>query len=105
MALLLPDPADRYCPTDFKTKARGLLGKITGQIGPTALDLRGALLRFIGDLADWDSCGNSAILEIGRGLVKAAHPDEPPLVVDPFARGGSIPLEALRLGCEALPAI
>ena len=27
--------------------------------------------------------------------------DEPPLVVDPFAGGGSIPLEALRLGCEA----
>ena len=25
----------------------------------------------------------------------------PPLVVDPFAGGGSIPLEALRLGCEA----
>ena len=31
----------------------------------------------------------------------AAHGDEPPLVVDPFAGGGSIPLEALRLGCEA----
>src|SRR5687767_9111224 len=28
------------------------------------------------------------------------HPDEPPLVVDPFAGGGSIPLEALRLGCD-----
>jgi len=40
--------------------------------------------------------------------VKAAHLPagrqaayEPPLVVDPFAGGGSIPLEALRLGCEA----
>ena len=32
---------------------------------------------------------------------KAAHGKEPPLVVDPFAGGGSIPLEALRLGCEA----
>ena len=30
----------------------------------------------------------------------AAHPEETPLVVDPFAGGGSIPLEALRLGCE-----
>jgi len=40
-------------------------------------------------------------LEVGRGLVKAAHPEETPLVVDPFAGGGSIPLEALRLGCEA----
>ena len=33
--------------------------------------------------------------------MKAAHPDERPLVVDPFAGGGSIPLEALRVGCEA----
>jgi adenine-specific DNA methylase len=33
--------------------------------------------------------------------VKAAYGDETPLVVDSFAGGGSIPLEALRLGCEA----
>jgi adenine-specific DNA methylase len=33
--------------------------------------------------------------------VKAAHGSEAPLVVDPFAGGGSIPLEALRLGCDA----
>jgi len=37
---------------------------------------------------------------IARELVKAAYPDESPLVVDPFAGGGSIPLEALRLGCD-----
>ena len=29
------------------------------------------------------------------------HGQETPLVVDPFAGGGSIPLEALRLGCDA----
>ena len=34
-------------------------------------------------------------------LVRAAHGEEPPLVVDPFAGGGSIPLEALRVGCDA----
>ena len=33
--------------------------------------------------------------------MKAAHGEETPLVVDPFAGGGSIPLEALRLGCDA----
>ena len=32
--------------------------------------------------------------------MRAAYGDEAPLVVDPFAGGGSIPLEALRLGCE-----
>lgn len=33
--------------------------------------------------------------------MKAAHGEEAPLVIDPFAGGGSIPLEALRLGCDA----
>ena len=31
-------------------------------------------------------------MRAGRALVKAAHPEETPLVVDPFAGGGSIPL-------------
>ena len=53
------------------------------------------------DFANWDNAANQNYLGVGRGLVKAAHGEEPPLVVDPFAGGGSIPLEALRLGCEA----
>ena len=63
--------------------------------------MRAALLHFIGDFADWDNSCNRTYLEIARGLVKAAHPEETPLVVDPFAGGGSIPLEALRIGCDA----
>ena len=43
---------------------------------------------------------NRTYLEVSRALVKAAHGEDPPLVVDPFAGGGSIPLEALRLGCD-----
>lgn len=34
-------------------------------------------------------------------LVKAAYGKEPPLVIAPFAGGFSIPLEALRPGCDA----
>ena len=100
MALLLPDPCDRHCPTEFKVEARPLLEKLRGKVGAKDRDLRDALLRFIGDFADWDNSGHPAYLEVGRGLVKAAHPEETPLVVDPFAGGGSIPIEALRLGCE-----
>jgi putative DNA methylase len=63
--------------------------------------LRKALLKFIGDFANWDRSADPVYLEASRALVRAAHGDEPPLVVDPFAGGGSIPLEALRVGCEA----
>src|SRR5437867_4001220 len=101
LALLLPDPRDEHCPEDFKKKAHELLPRLTGSVTDKDEDLRKALLKFIGDFANWDLSANANYLEVSRGLVRAAHGEEPPLVVDPFAGGGSIPLEALRLGCEA----
>jgi len=101
LALLLPDPCDEHCPAEFKKEARALLPRVQGAPGPKDIDLRNALLRFIGDFANWDLASNPRYLEVGRDLVKAAHGEETPLVVDPFAGGGSIPLEALRLGCDA----
>jgi len=101
MALLLPDPCDPYCPGDFKEKARKLLPSLCGTIGETDYDLQRKLLRFIADFANWDNANKKNYLELSRALIKAAHPEETPLVVDPFAGGGSIPLEALRIGCDA----
>ena len=108
LALLWPDPCHPLCPSQFKEKARELLPRVQGQVGPTDEDLRKALLKFIGNFANWDLAANPNYLEVSRALVKASHPPdgqqagyEPPLVVDPFAGGGSIPLEALRLGCDA----
>ena len=108
MALLLPDPCDPLCPAEFKTRAKELLLHMPGWNTPRLKKqvqsdegLRKALLTFIGDFADWDNSANDHFLTTARSLVKAAHPDETPLVVDPFAGGGSIPLEALRIGCEA----
>ena len=107
MALLLPDPCDEHCPEEFKSKARQSLLDLNGRpkSWATAIEsdegLRRIILKFIADFANWDNAANSSYLKTGRALVKAAHGEEPPLVVDPFAGGGSIPLEALRLGCEA----
>ncbi len=68
------------------------------------MGLRSALLRFIADFADWNLAAHPDYLRVSRALVKSAQclggGAESPLVVDPFAGGGSIPLEALRLGCE-----
>jgi adenine-specific DNA methylase len=69
--------------------------------------LRFALLDFIADFANWDNSTVPAYLETARSLTAAAHealggePGTRPLVVDPFAGGGSIPLEALRVGADA----
>ena len=102
LALLLPDPCDPHCPQDFKRAAWKALPRL-GVAGSdeTDAELRRRLLKFIADFADWKLSANASCVETGRALVRAAHGDEPPLVVDPFAGGGSIPLEALRLGCEA----
>ena len=42
------------------------------------------------------------ILRIAKELIAAAHGGTMPRVLDPFAGGGSIPLEAGRLGCEPI---
>lgn len=71
------------------------------------LDLRRALLDFIADFANWDNSTDKDYLETARALTQAAHealggePETRPLVVDPFCGGGSIPLEALRVGADA----
>jgi len=101
LALLLPDPTDAQCPEAFKAAARvALRPPLSGPRGPSDEDLRQALLKFIADFANWDAASDSVYLTAARALVKAAHGDESPLIVDPFAGGGSIPLEALRLGCD-----
>lgn len=69
--------------------------------------LRHLLLDFIADFANWDNSTQPDYLETSRALTQAAHealggePGTRPLVVDPFAGGGSIPLEALRVGADA----
>jgi len=42
------------------------------------------------------------VLRIARELVKIANNGKAPTVLDPFAGGGAIPLEAGRLGCQAI---
>jgi adenine-specific DNA methylase len=71
------------------------------------VELRKAILDFIADFANWDNSTVKEYLETSRALTQAAHEalggssGTRPLVVDPFAGGGSIPLEALRVGADA----
>jgi adenine-specific DNA methylase len=71
------------------------------------LATRRALLSFIAWGAGWEQSTMPTFLEAARHLTQAAHealggaPGTRPLVVDPFAGGGAIPLEALRVGADA----
>jgi putative DNA methylase len=99
MALLLPDPGDTACPSDFKQTARALLPGVMGQAGDGDSELRAKLFDFIVAFSSVSNASKDIYLDISRKLVTAAHGDVP-LVVDPFAGGGAIPLEWLRIGCD-----
>ena len=61
--------------------------------------------RFIANLCQWEvhdgDPSGRYLLEQARTLIRQRFGDTPPRVLDSFAGGGSIPLEALRLGAEA----
>jgi len=105
LALLLPDPCDPECPEAVKVQARRLLAGIQGAVGPSDADLRAALLRFLGDFSNWGLAASPAWLEAACGLVHASHSNAPPVVIDPFAGGGAIPLRRFASGVTRLPVI
>lgn len=100
LGLLFPDPCDLHCPTSFKEKAKEILAEVQ-KIPKTDRELQQGLLKFIGDFANWDLSSNATYINAARKLVAASSDGKLPLVVDPFAGGGSIPLEAVRVGCDA----
>jgi adenine-specific DNA methylase len=61
---------------------------------------RKQILDLIARAAPFEASRNGAAIEDLRKLLAGAYPDGPPKVLDCFAGGGAIPLEALRLGCD-----
>ena len=53
-------------------------------------------------LVKWKNSNNEAVLAEARAEIDRCLPDGPPSILDPFAGGGTIPLEAQRLGLKAL---
>jgi len=52
-------------------------------------------------LVVWENIHDEGLLEAARMEIRRSCGGNPPLILDPFAGGGSIPLEAQRLGLEA----
>ena len=61
---------------------------------------RQRLFRIIEELVRWENSNNQTVIEVARAEVVKATDGNPPLVLDPFCGGGSIPLEAQRLGLD-----
>src|SRR5687768_12155542 len=59
---------------------------------------RTRLFEIIERLVLWESTTNEHVLEEARTEIRRSNDNNPPPVLDPFCGGGSIPLEAQRLG-------
>ena len=70
--------------------------------------LRKTLLDFIADFSNWDNSIEKSFIDTCCILTLEAHESisgisrAKPIILDPFAGGGSIPLEALRVGADAI---
>lgn len=59
------------------------------------------LFAIIEELVLWENLNNERVLAAARAEIIRSCNGKPPIVLDPFCGGGSIPLEAQRLGLNA----
>lgn len=62
---------------------------------------RQRLFKILEDLVVWENSNNKDILDAAKAEILKSTNNDPPALLDPFAGGGAIPLEAQRLGLEA----
>ena len=62
---------------------------------------RARLHKLIEQLVLWNNTGDVRLLATAREEIRKSNGGELPVVLDPFAGGGSIPLEAQRLGLQS----
>jgi putative DNA methylase len=111
-AQLVNDPEDLWrCQNPGKNPNAQVKGHWT--------KARARLFSIIEDLVKWENCANEMVLNAGREMIRQSwrdvcelnkdhpqatelfDPDKLPGLHDPFAGGGSIPLEAQHLGLDA----
>ena len=63
---------------------------------------RQRLFKILERLVVWENSNNPEVLAEAKAEIDRCFPDGPPPILDPFAGGGAIPLEAQRLGLKAL---
>lgn len=62
---------------------------------------RERLFRILEELVVWENSNDRRVLDAAKAEIRASMGEEPIKLLDPFAGGGAIPLEAQRLGLEA----
>ena len=99
IATLLPDPGD----TDKRKEIlERMAGRVVEKIETRRVNGRTVERKreeTVGGILHWGR-ENGPDLQWFRDEIRRAYGGRAPKVLDPFAGGGAIPLEAMRLGCE-----
>ncbi|MBS3907389.1 MAG: DUF1156 domain-containing protein [Syntrophaceae bacterium] len=100
LATLLPDPGDTIKRQELLDKIGGKVVtkpvKTTDENGATFTEDKKVLE---GGVLAWGQ-ENDPVMDEFRAMIKEFYGGKAPKVLDPFAGGGAIPLEAMRLGCD-----
>ena len=97
---IVDDPSERA--EEFRDAARRLRAPdldaaVADRIGEERARLFGLITRMV----NWDNLNDQALFDEVRAEILRSTGGKPPAVLDPFAGGGTIPLEAQRLGLES----
>lgn len=103
IATLLPDPGTPEGRKELCEKIAGrVVKKIEKKKMPNGQTVERIKEETEGGILHWGrETENAETLEWFRQEIRKAYGGRAPKVLDPFAGGGAIPLEAMRLGCEA----
>ena len=99
IATLLPDPGDSDGRQAILSRMAGRISekierkRINGRVVEKVKE------ETVGGILHWGR-ENDSDMEWFRSEIRKAYGGRAPKVLDPFAGGGAIPLEALRLGCD-----
>lgn len=101
-AQLVDDPSSRIDEFRDKYRAKGFTEDKVETLAEAEVTVeRQRLHDLLADLANWDNLNNKKLWDTAREEIRKSCGDDPPAILDPFAGGGTIPVEAQRLGLEA----
>lgn len=100
IATLLPDPGDPQKRKDLLERIGGKVVRVQKRTKKNGKEEVRYVEETEGGILHWGRESNPD-LDYFREEIRKAYGGRAPKVLDPFAGGGAIPLEAMRLGCEA----
>ena len=99
IAALLPDPGDAKGRADLLKRIGGEVVSVSKTVTKNGKTETKIVEETVGGILHWGRESNGDVARF-RDEIRAAYGGSAPKVLDMFAGGGAIPLEAMRLGCD-----